>query len=81
MKLNGTFIYQGSESRTGIKDPTKTYFEAALLSGVEQLRCSCERELFDKILPGIKPFSECKCEFSLNPQYNTLRLTGIYPVK
>ena len=40
MKLNGTFIYQGSEKRNGIKDPSKVYFEVALLSGVEQLRWS-----------------------------------------
>ena len=81
MKLNGNFIFQGSEARTGIKDPTKNYYEAALLSGIEQLRSSCDQKLFNEVLPGIKPFTECNCVFSFNPQYNTLRLTEIYPVK
>lgn len=55
MKLNGNFIFQGSEARTGIKDPTKTYYEAALLSGIEQLRSSCDQKLFSEVLPSIKP--------------------------
>ena len=50
MKLTGDFKYQGSERRTGIKDPTKVYFEVALLSGIEQLRCTCEQDFFDKVL-------------------------------
>ena len=81
MKLNGRFIYQGCEKRNGVKDPTKVYFETALLSGVEQLRCSCDKALFEQVLPGIKAFSECDCTFILNPTYNTLRLTDIHMVK
>ena len=81
MTLNGRFIYQGSESRTGVKDPTKTYYEAALLSGIEQLRCSCDLDLFNKVLPGVKPYTECDCVFYLNPAFNSLRLLEIYPVK
>ena len=81
MKLNGKFIYQGSEKRNGIKDPSKVYFEVALLSGVEQLRCSCDQKLFEQALPAIKSFSECNCTFVLNPTYNTLRLTDIHSVK
>ena len=81
MKLFGTYLYQGSEARKGIKDPSKNYYEAALLEGMDQLRCTVDRDLFDRVLPGIKPFTDCKCEFNLNPVYNTLRLTGITPVK
>lgn len=81
MKLTGDFKYQGSERRIGIKDPSKIYFEVALLSGIEQLRCMCDRELFNKVLPTIKPFTDCKCTFALNPTYNTLRLVDIQPAK
>ena len=81
MKLNGNFIFQGSEARTGIKDPTKTYYEAALLSGIEQLRSSCDQKLFSEVLSSIKPFTECNCVFSFNPLYNALGPTEIYPVK
>lgn len=81
MKLYGTFLYQGSEARKGIKDPSKTYCEAAFLDGLDQLRCTVDQDLFDKVLPGIKPLTDCKCEFNLNTVYNTLRLVGISPVK
>lgn len=81
MKLTGDFKYQGSGQRTGIKDPTKIYFEVALLSGIEQLRCTCEQDFFNKVLPTVKPFTDCKCTFTLNPTYNTLRLVDIQPVK
>lgn len=81
MELTGTFVYQGRESRTGIKDPSKIYYEAAFISGVEQLRCPCDQKLFDGPLAGVKPFSECHCVFSFNTRYNTLRLVGISPVK
>ena len=81
MKLSGTFRYQGSCTRPGYKDPSKTYYEAFLLSDIEQLSASCNQKLFDEVLPNIKPFTECNCIFSLNPKFNTLRLTEIYPVK
>lgn len=81
MKLTGDFKYQGSDQRPGFKDPAKTYFEVALLSGMDQLRCACEQEIFNKVLPTLKPFTDCVCTFTLNTTYNTLRLVDIHPVK
>lgn len=81
MKLFGNCIYQGSVARQGVKDPSKTYYEAALLEGMDQLRCSVDHDLFNQKLATIKPFTECKCEFNLNTVYNTLRLVEISPLK
>ncbi|MGN0280038.1 MAG: hypothetical protein ACI4C4_11855 [Lachnospiraceae bacterium] len=83
MKLHGTFIYQGSVSRPGVKDPNKIYYEVALLEigGMDQLRCMVDKEIYDKILPNLAPYGKCNCVFNLNPQYNTLRLVDISTAK
>lgn len=81
MKLSGTFVYQASECRQGIKDPSKYYREASLLSGMDQLRCIVNEDLFDKVLPGIPQYTNCNCTFEYNPTYSTMRLVDIHPVK
>ena len=81
MKFIATCFYQGSESRSGTKDPTKTYYEVSLLDDVDQLKCFTNQELFDKILPGIPRFALCNCTFELNTRFNTLRLIDIAKVK
>lgn len=81
MKFIATCFYQGSESRSGIKDPTKIYYEVSLLDDVDQLKCFTNQELFDKILPGIPRFAPCNCTFELNTRFNTLRLIDIAKVK
>ena len=81
MKLTATCIFQGFESRPGVKDPTKVYHEVALLDGMDQLRCSVNSDLLDKTLPGIPQYTPCKCTFDLNVRYNSLRLMDIVQVK
>lgn len=81
MKFTATCFYQGSESRPGTKDPTKTYYEVSLLDDMDQLRCFTDQEMFNKVLPGIPQFAPCKCTFELNTRFNTLRLVGIAQAK
>lgn len=81
MKLTATCIFQGYESRPGTKDPSKIYHEVALLEGMDQLRCSVDINLLDKVLPGIAQYALCKCTFDLNTRYNSLKLLDIVPVK
>ena len=81
MKLSATCIFQGFETRSGIKDPTKIYNEVALLDGMDQLRCTVDPALVEKVLPGIAQYSRCNCTFELNTRFNSLRLVGIAPVK
>ena len=81
MILYGDFYYQGSESRAGVKDPSKIYYEVSLLDDNDQVKCSVSPELFNTVLPGIKRFAPCKCKFNLNPTYSTLKLLEITPEK
>lgn len=78
MNLVGNFTYNCAEKGEW---QGRTFFNVGLLSGIENLRCSCSQELFDKVLPGIKQYTECKCTFDFRPNYNTLRLVDIRPVQ
>lgn len=81
MQMSANCIFQGFQSRPGVKDPTKIYTEVALLDGMDQLRCSVEQSLIDKVLPGIPQYAMCKCRFDLNVRFNSLKLVDISPVK
>lgn len=78
MNLVGNFTYNCAEKSEW---KGKTFFNVGLLSGIENLRCGCTQELFDKVLPGIKQYTECKCTFDFIPAYSTLRLVDIRPIQ
>jgi len=78
MNLVGNFTYNCAEKGEW---KGRTFFSVGLLSGIENLRCGCDQEMFDKVLPGIKQYTECKCTFDYRPNYNTLRLVDIRPVQ
>ena len=81
MQFFANCVYQGYESRPGVKDPSKIYTEVGLLDGLDQVRCSVEPSLIEKVLPSIPPFQKCKCTFEFNVRFNSLKLMDIAPVK
>lgn len=80
MKFFGEAVYLSKEAKAGYKDPTKTYYNALLMSGTETINVGVEKDCFFETLECIPQFTECKVQLEYNPQFRILTLVDITPI-
>lgn len=77
MKLNGEFIYLNSEERTGVKDPSKTYYFVALMQGAETVTLMCQDKAVYEEISKCQQFSPVILNFEYNDRYGRCRVVGL----
>lgn len=78
MKLTGKAVFLSKEAKQGYKDPTKTYYNALFMSGVETVTVGVEKDVFFNALDNIQQFTPCEIELEFNPQFRMLTLTDVF---
>lgn len=77
MLVNANCVYLSSEKKQGIKDPTKTYYNALLMQNTDTLICSVPEAIFNTELSQLNQFESVFCSFDFNPVYKSMRLVDI----
>ena len=77
VEMKGMFV--AAEKKQGVKDPTKTYYNALFIQGTDTANFNITESVFQSLL-GLETMTNCQCFLQYNSKYNSLRCTDVLPL-
>lgn len=76
MKIKIEAYYLACEATQGKKDPSKTYYTALFMQGIDTLQINCANLAYEK-LRDVPPMTLTTMETDYNTQYQYFRLEDV----
>lgn len=80
MQMTCKASYLNRDARPGVKDPNKTLYPILFMQGTDTLQIYATEQIYLN-LQDVPPLTEMSLTMDYNPQYRSLRLLDVQPVK